>query len=137
VAADLADRHVAPIHGDGLLIEIGKAALILDDQLRVERAAPIARDRQRHLRRARQHRLLRMAVTAIVTALSTLIVNVLVKLRIQNARRKRLLQIVMQPVLGEHLVRIAARKQLVQKFSLDSHVMILSFLSSWPCAQNS
>ncbi|TWA85162.1 hypothetical protein FB001_1891, partial [Ensifer sp. SEMIA 135] len=28
-------------------------------------------------------------------------------------------------------------QELVQKFFLDSHVMILSFSSSWPTAQNS
>ncbi|MER8791157.1 hypothetical protein NKH71_25380, partial [Mesorhizobium sp. M0983] len=31
----------------------------------------------------------------------------------------------------------AAGKQLVQKFLLNSHAMILSFPSSWPRAQNS
>ena len=40
------------------------------------------------------------------------------------------LQIVEQPVPGKNLIRIAASKQLVQKFLLDSHVMILSFSSS-------
>jgi hypothetical protein len=65
------------------------------------------------------------------------IFKVLVQLGDQNAHRKRLLQIVEQPVSGKHLVRIAASKELVQKFFLDSHVMILSFPSSWPRAQNS
>ena len=49
----------------------------------------------------------------------------LVKLGVQNPLRKRLLQVVEQPVLGKHLVRIATRKQLVQNFLLNSHVMIL------------
>jgi hypothetical protein len=78
-----------------------------------------------------------MAIAAIVVALGTLILQVLVKLGVQNTLRKRLLQIVEQPVLGEHLARIAAGKQLVKQFSLDSHVMIRSFPSSWPRAQNS
>lgn len=65
------------------------------------------------------------------------IFKVLVQFGVQYPLRKRLLQIVKQPVSGENLIRIATRKQLVQKFLLDSHVMILSFSSSWPRAQNS
>ena len=36
-----------------------------------------------------------------------------------------------------NLIGIAAGKQPVQEYFLDSHVMILSFPSSWPRAQNS
>lgn len=78
-----------------------------------------------------------MAVAAIVAAIGTLILQMLVKLDVQNPLRKRLLQIVEQPVLGEHLAQIAAGQQLVKQFSLDSHVMIRSFPSPWPRAQNS
>ena len=137
MAADLAHAHAARIHRHDLGVEVGKAALIPGDQLRIEGSCPVARDRQRHLRRARQNRLLRMAVAAIGAAFGAFVLKVLVKLGVQNPLRKRLLQLVQQPVLGKHLIRIAARKQLVQKFLLDSHVMILSFPSSWPRAQNS
>jgi len=61
----------------------------------------------------------------------------LIQFGVQNAFRKRLLQIVQKAVLREHLARITASQKLVQKFFLDSHVMILSFPSSWPHAQNS
>jgi 16S rRNA G527 N7-methylase RsmG len=78
-----------------------------------------------------------MAVATIDVPLGALVLKVLVELGAQNALRKRLLQVVKQTLLGENLVRITTGKQLVQKFFLDSHVMILSFPSSWPRAQNS
>ena len=78
-----------------------------------------------------------MAVAAIGAALGAFILEVLIKLGVQNPLRQRLLQVVEQTVLGKHLIRIAPGKQLVQKFLLDSHVMIRSFPSSWPRAQNS
>ena len=78
-----------------------------------------------------------MAVASIGAALGAFVIEVLVEFGVQYPLRQRLLQLVQQPVLGKHLTRIAARKQLVQKFLLDSHVMILSFPSSWPRAQNS
>ncbi|ESZ60199.1 hypothetical protein X727_30980 [Mesorhizobium sp. L103C119B0] len=135
--ADLAHAHPARIHGDDLVVEIGKAPLVFGDQLRIEAPGPVARDRKRHLRRARQNRFLRMAVAAIGSATGAFVLEMLVEFGVQNALRKRLLQVVEQPVLGEHLVGIAAGKQLVQKFLVYSHVMILSFPSSWPQAQNS
>lgn len=55
----------------------------------------------------------------------TLIAEVLVKLGVQNALRKRLLQIVEQTVTRKYLVRVAAGQQPVQKFFLDCHAMIL------------
>jgi hypothetical protein len=78
-----------------------------------------------------------MAVAAVGTAFGAFIIEVLVKLGVQYPLRQRLLQVVQQAVLGKNLVRIAAGKQLVQNFLLDSHGMILSFPSSWPRAQNS
>ena len=137
MTADLANAHAARIHGDDLLIEVRETALIFGDQLRVERAGPVARDRQRHLRRSRQNGLLRIAVATVGVAAGVFVAEMLIECGLQNPLRKRLLQIVEQPTLGKHLVRIATAKQLVQKFLLDSHVMILSFPSSWPHAQNS
>jgi len=78
-----------------------------------------------------------MAVAAICKAFATLLLEVIVELGVQYPLRKRLLQIVEQTVFAKNLNRIAAGKQLVQQFLLDSHVMILSFPSSWPHAQNS
>ena len=78
-----------------------------------------------------------MAVAAIGAAFNPLTIQVLVEFGIQNPLRQCLLEVVKQAVLRKHFIRIAAGKQLVQKFFLDRHVMILLFPSSWPHAQNS
>ncbi|MGX1101541.1 hypothetical protein ACSSVZ_005611 [Amorphus sp. MBR-141] len=49
----------------------------------------------------------------------------LVQLDVQDALRKRLLQIVDAAVLGKNLVRIAPSQQLIQLLLFNSHVMIL------------
>ncbi len=88
MAADLAHAHAARIHGDDLVVELGEAALVFGDQLRIERAGPVARDRKLHLRRPGQHRLLRMPVAPVARPVRlTLIVEVLVKLGVQYALR--------------------------------------------------
>lgn len=53
--ADLAHAHAVRIHGYDLGVEIGKAALILGDQIRVEGAGTVTRDPEFDLRRARQN----------------------------------------------------------------------------------
>ena len=138
MAADLAHAHAARIHGDDLVVEIGKTALIFGDQLRVESAGPVTRNRQRHLRRARQYRLLRGPIAAIgVAPAFTLALKVLVKFGAQNALRQRLLQIVDETARGKNLGRIAASQKLVQEVLLDSHLMLPRFPSSWPQTQDS
>ncbi|CAM5602904.1 hypothetical protein ATER59S_05514 [Aquamicrobium terrae] len=88
VAADLAHAHAARIHGDDLVVELGEAALIFGDRLRIERAGPVPWDRKLHLRRACQHRLLRMPVAPVARPVGlALIVEMLVKLGVQNALR--------------------------------------------------
>src|SRR3954452_3208166 len=56
---DLPGRHASRVHGDDLLVEARKPPLIPGDQLRVERAFPIARNTQVQLGILGQHRLLR------------------------------------------------------------------------------
>ena len=85
----------------------GKPALVFGDQLRIEGPGPIARHRQRHLRSAGQNRLLRIAVAVIGFALGALAIQMLVELGVQNPLRKRLLQLVDQPILVER--RVAAK----------------------------
>src|SRR5215203_5718960 len=46
VPDDLARAHAPGIHRDYFVVEAGKAALILGDQLRVEGGLPVARDLQ-------------------------------------------------------------------------------------------
>ncbi len=77
-----------------------------------------------------------MAVAAIGAAFNPLTIQVFVEFGIQNTLRQCLLQVVKQAVLRKNLVQIAPGKQLIQKFFLDSHVMIFLFPSSWPHAQN-
>ena len=57
-----------------------------------------------------------MAVATIAGPFGALVLEVLVELGVQNALRKRLLQIVEQPISGKHLIAIAASKELVQEF---------------------
>src|SRR3954469_24580543 len=62
---DLPGRHASRVHGDDLLVEARKPPLIPGDQLRVERAFPIARNTQVQLGILGQHRLLRIAIAVI------------------------------------------------------------------------
>ena len=54
---DFPGRHAARIHRDDLGVELGKAALILGDQHRIEAAVAVARNVQNHLTAAGGHRL--------------------------------------------------------------------------------
>src|SRR5271163_2398438 len=78
MTADLANAHAARIHRDDPLIEVRETALIFGDQLRVERAGPVARDRQRHLRRSRQNSLLRIAVATVGIAAGVFVAKMLI-----------------------------------------------------------
>jgi hypothetical protein len=62
MTADLAHRKPSRIYRHDLVIELREAPLIFGDQLRIEAASPVACNRQRHLGRAGQHRLLRRAI---------------------------------------------------------------------------
>ncbi|TDN78972.1 hypothetical protein EV664_1148 [Stakelama pacifica] len=78
---DLAHRHPARVHRHDLVVEVGEAALVFGDQLRVERPGPVARNVQCYLRRARQHRLLRRAVATIYSAFGAFAFQMIVQLR--------------------------------------------------------
>jgi len=94
MAADLAHTHAPRIHRDDLVVEIGKAALVFGNQLRIEGPGPVARDRQRHLRCTGQNRLLRRPVAAIGIAVGALVLEMLIEFGVQNTLGERLLQIV-------------------------------------------
>src|SRR6187200_1247871 len=129
VAADLAHAHAARIHRDDLVVEVREATLISGDQLRVEGAGPVPRNRQPHLRAAGQNRLLRAAVAAVGVALGPLFHKMFVELGVQNALRQRLRQLLDKPVLAEQLLRVTSRQKLVHNLFLDSHLMILLSIS--------
>ena len=104
----------ARIHRDDLVIKAREAPLILGDQLRIEAAFPVTRNRNGQLRCAGQNRLLRSSIAPVANAFFTLRTKMLIQFRIQNAFRKRLLQIIQQAVLGKQFPRIAASQKLVQ-----------------------
>src|SRR3954451_11212378 len=118
---DLPGRHASRVHGDDLLVEARKPPLIPGDQLRVERAFPIARNTQVQLGILGQHRLLRIAIAVIGLARRRMAVEMVVQFRVQDALGQRFLQLVEKPILGKHLLRIAPRQKLVQRALLDRH----------------
>src|SRR4051794_12007820 len=96
---DLPGRHASRVHGDDLLVEARKPPLIPGDQLRVERAFPIARNTQVQLGILGQHRLLRIAIAVIGLARRRLAIEMVVQFRVQDALGQRFLQLVESPSL--------------------------------------
>src|SRR3954463_823430 len=133
---DLPGRHASRVHGDDLLVEARKPPLIPGDQLRVERAFPIARNTQVQLGILGQHRLLRIATAVIGLARRRLAIEMVVQFRVQDALGQRFLQLVEKPILGKHLLRIAPRQKLVQRALLDRHSPPPA-ASLWPHTQDS
>src|SRR4051794_32680458 len=133
---DLPGRHASRVHGDDLLVEARKPPLIPGDQLRVERAFPIARNTQVQLGILGQHRLLRIAIAVIGLARRRLAIEMVVQFRVQDALGQRFLQLVEKPILGKHLLRIAPRQKLVQRALLDRHSPPPA-VSLWPHTQDS
>ena len=112
MALDLAHAHAAGVHRDDLVVEAGKAPLVLGDQLRIEGGQPIARDLQLDLAGVGQNRLAAIAVAAV--AGFTLRVEMMVHLGIQRPLGQRLLQLVEQAILGEGGLGISPSQQLIQ-----------------------
>src|SRR3954462_3681664 len=133
---DLPGRHASRVHGDDLLVEARKPPLIPGDQLRVERAFPIARNTQVQLGILGQHRLLRIAIAVIGLARRRLAIEMVVQFRVQDALGQRFLQLVEKPILGNPLLRIAPRQKLVQRALLDRHSPPPA-ASLWPHTQDS
>src|SRR5436305_6106964 len=132
---DLPGRHASRVHGDDLLVEARKPPLIPGDQLRVERAFPIARNTQVQLGILGQHRLLRIAIAVIGLARRRMAVEMIIQFRVQDALGQRFLQLVKKPILGKHLLRIAPRQKLVQRALLDRHSPPPA-ASLWPHTQD-
>ena len=139
MALDLPDAHAAGVHRDDLVVEARKAALVLGDQLRLERAAPIARDLQLDLARVREHRLLAVAVTVVArhapSACSRLGLQVMVHLGVQHPLGQRLLDLGHQAFGRKHRLRINVLQQLVHDLVLDRHTSLLGKYG--PITQNS
>src|SRR3954451_17098626 len=133
---DLAGRPPSRVHGADLLVEARHPPLIPGDQLRRERAFPLARNTQVQLGILGQHRLLRIAIAVIGLARRRLAIEMVVQFRVQDALGQRFLQLVEKPILGKHLLRIAPRQKLVQRALLDRHSPPPA-ASLWPQTQDS
>ena len=124
---DVAHAHAAGVHRDDLVIEAGKATLVLRDQLRFEGPAPVARDLELDLARVRDDRLLAVAVAMVAARLSAtprarcLALEVLVHLGVEHPFCQRLLDLGHQTFGGKDLLRIRALQQLIHQFVLDRH----------------
>ena len=97
MALDLANRHASGIERHDLVIEVGKAATILGDQLWLEAGLPVARHLQIELASAGQDGLAAVTVPMIAWFADHLVCafrsQVLVHLGIEDALRQRLLQL--------------------------------------------
>jgi hypothetical protein len=88
--ASMPYAHAAGVHRDELLVKAGKAALVLGNQLRLEAATPVARNRQVNRLVLRQNGLLAVAIAAIAGLLAfrnlilRRICKVMVHLSVQN-----------------------------------------------------
>jgi hypothetical protein len=111
VPDDLPGAHAPGVHRDHFVVETGKAALILGDQLRIEAGLPIARDLQLQLARVSDHRLAAITVAAVARLLAG---EMMIHLGIQGALGERLFQAVKKTVRIEGRLRIGPSQQLVQ-----------------------
>ncbi|MBN9314173.1 MAG: tyrosine-type recombinase/integrase [Devosia sp.] len=100
------------IHRDDLVVEAGKAALILGDELRIERRLPIAPNLQFDPAGLGRHRLATVAVAAVTGLVAC---QMVIHPGVQGPLGERLLQIVEQPVRVEGGLGVGAAQKLVQK----------------------
>ncbi len=136
MALDLAHAHATRIQRHDLLIEAGKAPLVLGDQLRIEGREAIARHRDAQLAAVGEQRLLAVAVAAVGPALGRLAVEMVVHLGVQRPLRQRTFQLVDEAILAEGSLRITAGQELIQQLVRDHrrfascHARVPSFPSS-------
>ena len=119
VALDLAHRHAARVEAQDLVVEAVEPGLALGDQLRLEAAGPVARDRDLDLAVLGQDRLRARPVAAVAAAaagrVALLVAKMLGQLRTKRALDQRLLQLLEKPVLaGQVFGLLIVSKQLIQ-----------------------
>src|SRR3954465_6608550 len=127
VALDLAYRHAAGVQAQYLVVEAVEVGLALGDQLRLEAASAVARDRNLDLTVLGQHRLRTRAVAAVAAAatgrITFLVAKVLGQLRPKRTFDQRLLELFEQPVVaGQVLGLLIVSKQLIQQFRSDRRI---------------
>jgi hypothetical protein len=117
MAGDLAGAHAAGVHRHDVLIETGKAPLILGDQLGVEAALAVPRHLQPDPAGVGDHALAAIAVAAVPGAGFTR--QVMVHLGVQRPLGQRLLQLIQQAALVKGRAGIGTRQELVQHLIRD------------------
>src|SRR5215211_3641842 len=129
VPDDLPGAHAPGIHRDHLVVEAGKAALILGDQLRIEAGLAITRDLQVQLAGVGHDRLATIAVAAVARLLAG---EMMIHLGIQRALSERFLQAIEKAVRIKGRFGIRPGQKLVQdgirnmRFFASRHVGLLS-----------
>ena len=111
----LANAHAQRIQRDDLVVEAGKAPLILGNQPWIERALPLAGDAQGKTARVRQHRLPAIAIACVCASVSSLTAEVLVQLGIQHPFGQGFLQRVDDAVRIEGCSRVRPVQQSIKK----------------------
>lgn len=114
MADDLTGAHAARIHWHNLVVEAREAALVLGDQLRIERRLPVAGDLQLDPAGVGRHRLAAVAFAAVAGVVTG---EVMVHLSVQRPLGQRLLQIVEQAIGIEGRLRVRTDEQLVKQAS--------------------
>jgi hypothetical protein len=109
---NLARAHPARVHRDDLVIEAGKPALVLGDELRIEARLPVPRHLQLEPAAVRRHRFAAIAVAAV--ARPSLSDEMMVHLGIQRPVGQRLLQLVEKAIRIKRRLRIGAGQKLVE-----------------------
>jgi hypothetical protein len=111
--------HSPRVHRDDLLVEAGKAALVLGDQLWIEARQPVARHLQIERAGAGQHRLGAVAVAAVRPPVGLPGLKVMVHLRVQHPLGQGLFQTVQQAALGQGRAGIRSGQELIQNLIGD------------------
>ena len=134
MALDLAHRHAAGVEAQNLVVEAVKMRLALGDQLRLEAAGAVARDRDLDLAVIGQDRLAARAVAAVAAAaagrIALLVAQVLGQLRPKRPLDQRLLQLFEKPVFASQVLwLLIVGKQLIKQLRgnrrISRHVSLL------------
>jgi hypothetical protein len=112
VANDLPGAHAPRVHRYDLVVEAGKPALVLGNELRIEGRLPIPRDLQLDPAGLGRDRLAAIAVPAVAGLLGG---QMMLHLGVQRPLGQRLLQVI-EPAIGiEGRLRVRASQQLIQQ----------------------
>jgi len=112
VADDLPGAHAARVHRHNLVVEAGKPALVLGDELGIEGRLPVAGDLQLDPAGLGGHPLAHITIPAVAGLLRG---QVMIHLGIQGPLGQSLLEIIEQPVGVKRRLRVRPGQQLVQQ----------------------